>query len=125
MDFMAQLTRCLLPVALVVIAGCAQAPTESSPSPNAQPAPSSTPLDVNHDYHSYANTDAFRTEHVALDLAVDFDKRVLAGTVELSLQRLSATATDLVLDTRDLDIAHVEAAAGKGAYAPTTFKLDP
>ena len=86
--------------------------------------PGSGSLDVNRDYHSYANTAAFRTEHVALDLAVDFERRVLEGSVELKLARLDAAAGELVLDTRDLDVAGVEAATGQGAWAATTFKLD-
>jgi leukotriene-A4 hydrolase len=103
----------------LLLSGCAQQPAQP---PTA--AAAVEPLDVQRDYHSYANTRDFRTDHLALDLAVDFTRRVLEGTVELQLQRLSATATELVLDTRDLDVAQVDTAAGQGAWAPTTFKLD-
>jgi aminopeptidase N len=85
---------------------------------------STGPLDVGHDYHSYANTRDFRTEHLLLNLKVDFERRVLEGTSELRLKRLNAEARELVLDTRDLDIAGVEAAAGQGAWTAAPFKLD-
>jgi aminopeptidase N len=82
------------------------------------------PLDVNRDYHSYANTADFRTQHVKLDLSVDFTRRVLDGVVELQLQRLAPAAAELVLDTRDLEIAQAETAAGQGSWTATTFKVD-
>ena len=37
--------------------------------------------DPAHDYFSYANTDAFLTQHVSLDLDVDFESRSLRGSV--------------------------------------------
>ncbi len=84
----------------------------------------SGPLDVQRDYHSYANTRDFVTEHLALDLKVDFARRMLEGSSELRLKRLKADARELVLDTRDLDIAAVEAAAGQGTWTAASFKLD-
>jgi leukotriene-A4 hydrolase len=86
--------------------------------------PGAPALDVNRDYHSYANTRDFRTEHLALELTVDFARRVLDGSVELRLRRLEVDAGELVLDTRDLDIRQIETAAGQGAWAATTFKVD-
>jgi leukotriene-A4 hydrolase len=109
-----------LAVVAVHISGCAQQPL--APTPTAEKAVE--PLDVQRDYHSYANTKDFRTQHLVLDLTVDFTRRVLEGTVELQLQRLSADAAELVLDTRDVDVAQVETATGKGAWAATAFKLD-
>lgn len=76
------------------------------------------------DPHSYANTQDFRTREVALDLDVDFPRRVLRGSAELSLERLRADADTLVLDTRDLDIQAVEAGRGD-TLAKTTFRLAP
>jgi leukotriene-A4 hydrolase len=86
--------------------------------------PGAPTLDVDRDYHSYANTEAFRTEHLVLDLTVDFGRRVLEGTAELRLARLDAQASELVLDTRDLDVRGVEAAAGRGAWTAAAFTLD-
>jgi aminopeptidase N len=115
---MRALTLLLIPA--VLLAACAPQPV-AAPAAAAPPAP--PPLDVNRDYHSYANTADYRTEHLALDLTVDFTRRVLEGTVELQLMRLSG-APELVLDTRDLDIARVETdAGGHGAWSATTFAV--
>jgi leukotriene-A4 hydrolase len=106
----------LLPLVLLATA-CAQQPAAPAAAAAAEP------LDVNRDYHSYANTADFRTELVELDLTVDFARRVLEGTVELQLMRLTG-ATELVLDTRDLDIQQVETdAGGHGTWAATTFTV--
>jgi len=76
------------------------------------------------DAASYANVSAFVTRHLALDLSADFDRHTLAGTAELTLDRRDPAATELVLDTRDLDIRKVEAAIGTAALVDTPFKLD-
>jgi leukotriene-A4 hydrolase len=76
------------------------------------------------DPHSYANTQDFRTNHVDLDLAVDFGQRVLRGTAQLTLDRVNAKADTLVLDTRDLTISAVEAGHA-GKLKKTTFVLAP
>jgi leukotriene-A4 hydrolase len=109
----------LLLIPSLLLAACANPPAQ--PAAAAPVAPE--PLDVNRDYHSYANTADFRTEHVQLELTVDFARRVLDGSVELQLMRLTG-AGELVLDTRDLDIASVETdAGGHGTWAPTTFAV--
>jgi leukotriene-A4 hydrolase len=59
------------------------------------------------DEHSYANTAQFRATHAALDLKAQFDRQVLVGSVTLRLDRLDPKATQIVLDTRDLDIGYV------------------
>ncbi|WP_028081168.1 M1 family metallopeptidase [Solimonas soli] len=76
------------------------------------------------DPHSYANTQDFRTRDIALELAVDFGHRALRGSATLSLERVNAKADTLVLDTRDLDIASIEAGHA-GRLAKTTFELAP
>jgi aminopeptidase N len=67
------------------------------------------PYEPGHDYYSFAETDRVRTTHLALDLAVDFERRRLEGSATLQLERLDPTLTQVVLDTRDLSIldAHV------------------
>lgn len=60
------------------------------------------------DVHSYANTEAFRVTNAALDLRADFDRKILSGFVDLSIDRLDPKATELVLDTRDLRIKAIE-----------------
>ncbi|HUR40069.1 MAG TPA: M1 family metallopeptidase [Verrucomicrobiae bacterium] len=111
--------RISLTLAAALLAACATPPT----APVVRVVEPVATLDVQRDYHSYANTRDFQTEHLVLDLRVDFERRVLEGTVELRLKRLSEAATQLVLDTRDVDVTAVEAATGQGAFAPAAFKL--
>jgi leukotriene-A4 hydrolase len=119
------LTLLLLPTVMLAAACAAPAPAPTSAPSEAEAAPAPPePLDLRRDYHSYANTGAFRTRHLVLDLTVDFTRRVLEGDVELQLQRLSKNAVELVLDTRDLDIAGVEAAVGQGAWQVAAFRVD-
>jgi aminopeptidase N len=67
-----------------------------------------TPIQSGLDYHSFANVEQFRVTHVELDLRVDFYNKVLFGSVTLDVKRLDPAATELVLDTRDLDVRDVE-----------------
>jgi aminopeptidase N len=61
------------------------------------------------DPYSYAEPEKVRVRHAALDLALDFPARVIAGTVTLDLDWRDAKASMLSLDTRDLAIERVEA----------------
>lgn len=74
------------------------------------------------DPHSYANADAVRVRHALIDLNVSFERRVLDGFVELTLERKDQDARELVLDTRDLQIEQVWA-IGAAGYQRTDFKL--
>jgi len=76
------------------------------------------------DPSSYANVSAVVATHLVLDLTADFEARVLSGTAELRFDRQDASATEIVLDTRDLDIRKVEAAIGSGAWVESKFTLD-
>lgn len=60
------------------------------------------------DPHSFANTQDFRATHVALDLEADFTRKRLIGHADLTLERLNATAREIILDTRDLKVSKVE-----------------
>jgi leukotriene-A4 hydrolase len=75
------------------------------------------------DSHSFANTDAFKAVHVALDLRADFDRRRLNGHADLTLDRLKPYAREVVLDTRSLDIKSVELVGS--TTDPLTYKLGP
>jgi aminopeptidase N len=55
--------------------------------------------------------------HLDLDLTVDFASRRLSGSATLTLDRRSAGADRVVLDTRDLDIRGVTLLAGEGGAA--------
>src|ERR1044072_7935857 len=52
------------------------------------------------DIHSYSRPDLVRVRHLNLDLDVDFDRRVLTGSVTLELDRTAGA--EVILDTRDL-----------------------
>jgi leukotriene-A4 hydrolase len=69
--------------------------------------PDLAPMQSGLDYHSFANVEQFRVSHVELDLRVDFHNQVLFGEVALEVKRLDPNATELVLDTRGLDIRDV------------------
>jgi len=70
-------------------------------------------IDLSHDYFSFANTDQFVTDNLQLDLTVDFSQQELRGLAILKMRRLDPTATDIILDTRDLHISSVR--VGNGA----------
>ncbi len=113
-------TLCMTAMALS-LAACAS--SESRPT-SAAGKPAMLSAAAPSDPHSYANTSAFGTEHFELDLAVDFERRVLEGHVTLHLQRRDAKARTLVVDTRDLEIRAISAGPRGGELTPTTFKLD-
>src|SRR5689334_13770698 len=64
------------------------------------------PMDV----HSYSRPDLIRVRHLELEFDVRFDKKVLDGSVTLNFN--PTDQTELVLDTRDLEIHSVENATG-------------
>jgi aminopeptidase N len=74
------------------------------------------------DVHSHSNFARVLVRHADLDLDVQFDRKVLSGSVTLSLERLDPSADALVLDTRGLDIGSAETSSG-GAWSKTRFEL--
>jgi leukotriene-A4 hydrolase len=83
---------------------------------NGAAAPPASGDDTRHDWHSFANVDAFRVTGLDLDLTVDFVARRLFGTAELEFVRVAGAARTLVLDSRDLDVRKVWLL--RGAQAP-------
>ncbi len=79
--------------------------------------------DPAYDYFSFANTDAFVTEHLALDLDVDFEASVLRGSATLKMRRLDPAATEVILDTRDLGIGDIELLTAGGTASALEFRL--
>ena len=59
------------------------------------------------DQFTYANYQEVVVKHAALDLDVNFDRKVLDGAVTLQFERLTAGAQTLTLDTKDLLIKAV------------------
>ncbi len=79
--------------------------------------------DLGHDYFSFANTEQFVTDHLQLDLAVDFDRTELRGMAVLKMRRLDTAATDIILDTRDL---HIDGVLVNGSEASFEYaQTDP
>ena len=71
------------------------------------PASDLAPIQSGLDYHSFANIEQFRVTHLELDLRVDSTAKVLRGVVGLQIKRLNPGATELILDTRDINVAEV------------------
>jgi leukotriene-A4 hydrolase len=76
------------------------------------------------DMSTYANIDAFITKHLVLDLTADFDSKTLLGTAELIFERRDARATEVVLDTRDLQVRKAETSSGGVSWVDTSFRVD-
>lgn len=87
------------------------------------------PIQSGLDYHSFANTDQFRVTRLELDLRVDSVNKVIYGSVGLAIKRLDPNATELVLDTRDLEVTDVSEKAqdvlGATAKTDTTWVTRP
>ena len=65
-------------------------------------------LTQQHDPHSFARPEEASVTNLSLDLIVDFDKKILSGKAILTL-KVADDATEIILDTRDLQIEKVMA----------------
>ncbi|RZA14972.1 MAG: M1 family peptidase, partial [Lysobacteraceae bacterium] len=72
---------------------------------------------------SYAEPDKVRTTDLALDLAIDFDKKQISGTATYALDWIDKAATQLVLDTRDISIQKAEGLGADGTWTNLKFGL--
>ena len=105
-----RLPALLLAALVLPLAACQKKVPEEPTKPteptvtHAEPAQAASSRDVS----SYAEPEKVVIKHLALDLGVDFAKKVLAGSATVDLSWKDPAATTLVLDTRDLDIAKVE-----------------
>jgi leukotriene A-4 hydrolase/aminopeptidase len=79
--------------------------------------------DASRDAHSYSNPEQVRVRHVALDLDVLFDRKVLKGSSTLTIERAKPDADSLKLDTRDLEIIKAETSNDGTSFAPAQFTL--
>ncbi|MEV0284596.1 MULTISPECIES: M1 family metallopeptidase [unclassified Kribbella] len=76
---------------------------------------------MTHDRHSYAEPALVRTTHLELDLTLDFEQKVLAGSATHTLAWTGA-GDRFVLDTRDLTVLAVEGATADG-WEPLEYSL--
>ncbi|MCD9027200.1 M1 family metallopeptidase [Luteimonas sp. BDR2-5] len=119
-----QLAALLLLSLSALSLGACKPGAEGSPAPATEARNTPVTATADRDEHSYAQPDKVVTEDLALDLALDFDARTIAGTATYTLQWKDDTATELVLDTRDLAIDKVEGEAD-GQWQPLQFALAP
>ncbi|MEP7311390.1 MAG: M1 family metallopeptidase [Pseudomonadota bacterium] len=104
----------LLLAAPLVLTGCGRDPQTATPAVKA-PAHTVAPVLLTpeaRDVHSYAQPAIARVTHVDLDLNADFVAQRFTGTAGLDIEAGPA-ATQIVLDTRQLDIAAVTDAQGR------------
>ncbi|MGV8960759.1 MAG: M1 family metallopeptidase [Stenotrophomonas sp.] len=114
----------LLPLAMALVAGCANEPAATVADPAAQkPATAVNAVNRSHDESSYAEPDKVVIKDLALDLKLDFDHKQIAGTATYTLDWKDKAATQLVLDTRELTIEKVDAVEGGGKLSPLPFQL--
>ena len=114
----------LLSAAVAAALGSSLSACNRAPEP-APAASATTPAVAEKivDEHSFAQPDKVRITDLALDLALDFDKKTLSGTATYTLDWIDKTATQLVLDTRDLTIVKAEGLGADGTWSPLTFAL--
>ncbi|NUO76166.1 MAG: M1 family metallopeptidase [Lysobacter sp.] len=77
------------------------------------------------DEHSYAQPGKVRIDDLALQLAVDFEQKQLSGSATYTLNWVDKTATQLVLDTRDLTIEKIVGERSDGKWNDLKFALAP
>jgi leukotriene-A4 hydrolase len=75
------------------------------------------------DYHSFSRPDEARVTHLQLDLTVDFDTRTIHGYA--TWQVAHEGASELILDTRDMDILDVYIGADRTRHPFKLGKADP
>ncbi len=112
----------LLSLAMVATSGCSGDKAGTDPAQAARPAKEATVSARRHDESSYAQPEKVKITDLALDLALDFDRKQLAGTATYTLDWVDPQATELALDTRDLAIDKVEGESEAG-WSPLEFAL--
>jgi len=116
----------MLALAAALSAGCSQESAQAPQTPAAEKAAAAVkPVARSHDESSYAQPEKVVIKDLALDLNVDFDKKVIGGNAVYTLEWKDKSAQQLVLDTRELDIAQVQAVAADGSLSPLQFALAP
>ena len=89
------MNRKLFPIVLITTLNSCTTPNSQLPTPNYM-----------NDPHSFSRPDEAVVKHLALDLTVDFEKKMLSGAAVLDVGQKN-NSTQLILDTRDLNIHKV------------------
>jgi leukotriene-A4 hydrolase len=92
-----------------------QTPSSDETMTTEQQGMANAPADV----HSYAKPAEAVARHLDLDIAVNFDQKVISGKASYQIENL-AKGNQIIFDTRGLEIEQVY--LGK-AQTPTTFRL--
>uniref|UniRef100_A0A7G3A8D0 Putative bifunctional leukotriene a4 hydrolase/aminopeptidase lta4h n=1 Tax=Lutzomyia longipalpis TaxID=7200 RepID=A0A7G3A8D0_LUTLO len=74
------------------------------------------------DPSSFSNADEVITTHVNLDWRVDFQRSVIAGSVEISMKIISSQIDQIFLDVSDLKIDSAKLVQKEGSF-PVTFDV--
>jgi aminopeptidase N len=77
------------------------------------------------DPHSYAEPERFLVRHVALVLEADFAAHRLEGTAELTIEQRDTGASEIHLDTRELEVQSVHLIEASGRARVLAFRVDP
>lgn len=107
-------------LAVTLLIGCGQHQSESTDTAGSTSTPevvadvpvatqSPSDMEIGKDYHSQSNPEDIVVTHISLDLTADFERNVLSGFAELTVNRIKENENDLILDTRDLTISSVTA----------------
>jgi leukotriene-A4 hydrolase len=79
--------------------------------------------DIEHDVHSLANPAVARVIHLNLDLTVVFERQTIQGTAILTIERFAPDATQLVLDSRALQIEETAVSPDNVNYRESRFSV--
>jgi leukotriene-A4 hydrolase len=75
------------------------------------------------DYFTFANVEQVQTRHIALDLNVDFVESKLRGHVLLHMDVIDESASEIILDTRDLAIDNVAFVGAGDELATASYSM--
>ena len=82
-------------------------------------------VDIEHDIHSLANPAIVRVTHVNLDLTVVFERQTIQGIAILTIERSDRDATQLILDSRALQIDETAVSRDGVDYRESRFSVGP
>jgi aminopeptidase N len=79
--------------------------------------------DIENDIHSLANPALVRVIHLNLDMTVVFERQTIEGTAILTIERFAPDATELILDSRALQIIETAVSCDGVNYWESRFSI--